>query len=151
MVWLCLVTRKPWATDGAPGGPIAPGKPSGPGGPGNPLGPAIQRVSFYVYKQQYWAYITKEVKIDTFTPNILSYFSMNESSLWRIHGLTWRTIRTNFSFLPRFAIKPWTTRWSRYTWRSCQTCWKTKISYSWLLLHVSSDFLVCAQAHLSIN
>lgn len=145
MVWLCLVTRKPWATDGAPGGPIAPGKPSGPGGPGNPLGPTIQRGSFYFCRQQYSPYITEEVKLDTFTPNIICYFSMKESSLWRMQELTWGTKRTSFSFLPRLTIKPWTTRWSRYTWRSCHPCWKTSNNYYWILCHVHSDFLVLIQ------
>lgn len=84
MVWLCLVTRKPWATDGAPGGPMAPGKPSGPGGPGNPLGPTIQRGSFYFCRQQYSPFVTKEVKLDTFTLNTICYFSMKQSSLWII-------------------------------------------------------------------
>lgn len=86
------------------------------------------------------AYITKELRLCTFIPNLSRYFSMKASSLHRSHLLTWGTIRTNFSFLPWSAIKPWTTRWSRYTWRPCYSCLKTKNSYYWILCHVSSDF-----------
>lgn len=71
--------------------------------------------------------------------NLFCYFSMKKSSL--CHELTWGTIRTNFSFLPRLTIKPWTTRWSRYACRSCHPCWKTRNSYNWILLQASSDFL----------
>lgn len=96
------------------------------------------------------------MKLNTFTPNTICYFSIKKSSLWRMQGFTWGTIRTNFSFLSRLTIKPWTTRWSRYTWRSCHPCWKTRNNYYWMLFHVSSDFFTfntysTAQVCLSKN